>query len=266
MVQKTGSSSSAPVLPSDFVDRGFRARPLKHRSLENALNLNQITPGNVLIVKSSDESERNRIIIKYVIDAATVFADKQSVPVPRLIEAADLARVQALSARLHAYNSFALKMHTADIPSLSYSDRSRHKRLLAGLQIGDAFKTHHHISNLFAEVIRAKVGVHKLDFRAIAADFEISRAALAQSLGLQVYTLYDENANQSELVVRRVKQFLSIMARVEPWAGDAKSAIAWYRNQPIPSLGRKTAEDLVRADQGTKVDAYLDVYESGGFA
>lgn len=95
----------------------------------------------------------------------------------------------------------------------------------------------------------------------------MSKAALAGSLGLAAEAFYvaeavkdDKNASQ------RLHDFLTIMARVEPWAGGPKQAIDWYRNQPIPSLGNETAEALVQQDKGELVRSYLDQYAAGGFA
>lgn len=51
-----------------------------------------------------------------------------------------------------------------------------------------------------------------------------------------------------------------------PWAGSAPQAFAWYRAQPLPSFGDRTAEDLVKEGQAEAVKAYLSRIAVGGYA
>ena len=39
---------------------------------------------------------------------------------------------------------------------------------------------------------------------------------------------------------------LEIVARVTDWAGGERQAMAWYRAEPIPAFGGRTAESLVK--------------------
>lgn len=57
-----------------------------------------------------------------------------------------------------------------------------------------------------------------------------------------------------------------IIARITPWAGSSDLASAWYRSQPIPAFGNRTAEALVRAGRARLVHEYLDSIAVGGFA
>jgi hypothetical protein len=43
-------------------------------------------------------------------------------------------------------------------------------------------------------------------------------------------------------------------------------AYAWYRAQPLPSFGDRTAESLVREGRAADVLAYLDRIAEGGYA
>jgi hypothetical protein len=104
-----------------------------------------------------------------------------------------------------------------------------------------------------------------LNIDAVATDFCMSRAALAGCLGLSA-EIFCAGRTDGKVAGQRLQQFLSIMARVEPWAGGPQEAIDWYRNQPIPSLGNETAEVLVQQDKGELVRSYLDHYAAGGFA
>ena len=99
----------------------------------------------------------------------------------------------------------------------------------------------------------------------ITSDFGMSRAALAESLGLKADTFYLSAADAPKATEDRLQKFLTIMGVIEPWAGGPKQAIDWYRNQPIPSLGNLTAEVLVQQDNGELVRSYLDHYAAGGF-
>jgi hypothetical protein len=57
-----------------------------------------------------------------------------------------------------------------------------------------------------------------------------------------------------------------IIERITPWAGSSDQASAWYRSQPIPAFGNRTAEALVRAGKSGLVHEYLDSIAIGGFA
>lgn len=59
---------------------------------------------------------------------------------------------------------------------------------------------------------------------------------------------------------------LEILGRVEEWSGGPKQAMSWYRAQPIPAFGGRTAESLVKEGRATAVREYLDHVALGGFA
>jgi hypothetical protein len=65
---------------------------------------------------------------------------------------------------------------------------------------------------------------------------------------------------------RAAEEATKIVRRVTPWAGSSDQASAWYRNQPIPAFGNRTAEALVRAGKAGLVHEYLDSIAVGGFA
>jgi hypothetical protein len=65
---------------------------------------------------------------------------------------------------------------------------------------------------------------------------------------------------------RAAEEATKIIKRVTPWAGSADQASAWYRSQPIPAFGNRTAEAIVRAGKAKIVHAYLDSIALGGFA
>jgi hypothetical protein len=59
---------------------------------------------------------------------------------------------------------------------------------------------------------------------------------------------------------------LEIIGRVTEWAGGKDQAMAWYRAEPIPAFGGRTAEFLVKDGKAGAVRDYLDHVALGGFA
>jgi hypothetical protein len=59
---------------------------------------------------------------------------------------------------------------------------------------------------------------------------------------------------------------LEVIVRVMPWAGGQQQAMAWYRAQPIPAFGGRTAESLVKEGKASVVRDYLDLAALGNFA
>ena len=66
--------------------------------------------------------------------------------------------------------------------------------------------------------------------------------------------------------VTRLAEMAEILNRVAGWAGGRAQAVAWYRSEPIPAFGDRTAELLVKSGQATALRDYLDSIAMGGFA
>jgi hypothetical protein len=64
----------------------------------------------------------------------------------------------------------------------------------------------------------------------------------------------------------RVREMLEIVNRISAWAGGTERAFAWYRAEPIPAFGSRTAESLVKEGKAAAVRDYLDHVAMGGFA
>ena len=62
------------------------------------------------------------------------------------------------------------------------------------------------------------------------------------------------------------REAADVLARIQAVAGGEAEALAWYHDQPIPALGGRTVETLVRMGQGAAVRQYLDTLATGGFA
>jgi hypothetical protein len=105
-----------------------------------------------------------------------------------------------------------------------------------------------------------------VDVDKVAAEFNFTKASLAQSLGFAEETLQRFSRVSAQKTQQRLREMLEILTRVEPWAGGMPQAMGWYRGQGIPALGDQTAEALVKNDQAAIVRAYLDGLATGAFA
>lgn len=100
----------------------------------------------------------------------------------------------------------------------------------------------------------------------VADSFGMSRGQLAETVGLARESLYKVKRNQAPKTQTRMKEMLEIISRVTEWAGGKEQAMAWYRAQPIPAFGGRTAEALVKDGKAGAVRDYLDHLAVGGFA
>ena len=100
----------------------------------------------------------------------------------------------------------------------------------------------------------------------VADAFCLTKFQLADILGLSRETLYKQSRAQAPKTQARMRDMLDIISFVEDWAGGKLQAMAWYRAQPIPELGGRTAESLVKDGRASWVRAHLDRIAMGGFA
>jgi hypothetical protein len=110
------------------------------------------------------------------------------------------------------------------------------------------------------------VGSGHVDVDKVAAEFNLTKASLAQALGFAEETLQRSARASAQKTQQRLREMLEILTRVAPWAGGMPQAMGWYRGQGIPALGDQTAEALVKSDQAAVVRAYLDGIATGAFA
>jgi hypothetical protein len=66
--------------------------------------------------------------------------------------------------------------------------------------------------------------------------------------------------------VTQLDAMQAIVSRVSAWAGGEAQAIRWYRTQPIPAFGGRTAESLVDSGEVSALRDYLDHLSMGGYA
>ena len=112
--------------------------------------------------------------------------------------------------------------------------------------------------------VAAKGG--KLSVEVVAQSLGMSKAQLAETAGVSIETLYRANRAGSAKTQTRLKEMLEIVDRVAGWAGGKDQAMAWYRAEPLPEFGGRTAESLVKDGKATAVRDYLDHVALGGFA
>lgn len=100
----------------------------------------------------------------------------------------------------------------------------------------------------------------------VADGFGMSKSQLAETAGLARETLYRPERVGAPKAQGRLREMLEIISRVTDWAGGKDQAMAWYRAQPLPAFGGRTAEALVKDGKAAAVRDYLDHMALGGFA
>jgi uncharacterized protein (DUF2384 family) len=100
----------------------------------------------------------------------------------------------------------------------------------------------------------------------VAARFGMSKSQLAETIGLSRETVYRPARVEAQKTQARAIEMLEILGRIVDWAGGEKQAMAWYRAEPIPAFGGRTAEALVKEGKAAAVRDYLDHVATGGFA
>ena len=105
-----------------------------------------------------------------------------------------------------------------------------------------------------------------VELEAVLSALQLSRHQLAEAAGLQPRDLKASSSQISTEARQRIHEMLEIIGRLSPWAGGVPQALAWYRAEPIPALGGRPAEALVKTGQAAAVMRYLDHIATGGFA
>ncbi|MCR4377678.1 MAG: MbcA/ParS/Xre antitoxin family protein [Rhodospirillales bacterium] len=100
----------------------------------------------------------------------------------------------------------------------------------------------------------------------MAEIFHITKAELANATGLSRDAVSKTARLDTRATQSRLLDTVQIVNRVLPWCGSVMQAYAWYRSQPLPSFGDKTAEDLVKEGRAEAVKSYLSRIAEGGYA
>ena len=100
----------------------------------------------------------------------------------------------------------------------------------------------------------------------LTAALGISKRELAETTGVPAGNLNRKARANSAQTQNRLRETAEILNRVTLWAGGIRQAFAWYRSEPLPEFGGRTAESLVKSGKAAAVRDYLDHVALGGFA
>lgn len=98
------------------------------------------------------------------------------------------------------------------------------------------------------------------------SNYGLSKKQLAETIGLAPGALYKASRMNAAKTQSRLREMNEILTRVSAWAGGPEQAMAWYRTEPIPAFGGRTAEQLLKSGQAAALCDYLDSMGLGGFA
>jgi hypothetical protein len=101
---------------------------------------------------------------------------------------------------------------------------------------------------------------------ALAKVLHITQNDLADVTGLSRDSVSKSSRCKNRPTQARLRDTVEIINRVSEWSGGVGRAFAWFRSQPLPSFGDKTAEDLVKEGRAEAVKAYLARIADGGYA
>jgi uncharacterized protein (DUF2384 family) len=97
----------------------------------------------------------------------------------------------------------------------------------------------------------------------IAAAWRTTGAEVAASAGLGRDAVQRRERVTSDRVQRRLRQMVEIVNKAEPRFGSALMAYAWYRSEPLPGLGGRTAMTMLQEGRADEVLALIDAVDSG---
>lgn len=100
----------------------------------------------------------------------------------------------------------------------------------------------------------------------LAKVLHITQYDLADVTGLSRDSVSKTARCKTRSTQTRLRDTVEIINRVAEWSGGVGRAFAWFRSQPLPSFGDKTAEDLVKEGRADAVKAYLARLADGGYA
>jgi hypothetical protein len=101
---------------------------------------------------------------------------------------------------------------------------------------------------------------------ALVEEYGLTKKQLAETVGLPPEALYKQARFGAAKTQSRLREMNEILTRVAGWAGGRAQAMAWYRAEPIPAFGGRTAESIVKSGQAGQLRDYLDSIALGGFA
>lgn len=100
----------------------------------------------------------------------------------------------------------------------------------------------------------------------LAEVLHITKTELAKATGLSRDAVSKRDRRDARQTQTRLRDTVEIINRVTSWTGSTGRAFAWFRSQPLPSFGDRTAEDLVKDGRAQAVKDYLSRVAEGGYA
>ncbi|ROO24130.1 XRE family transcriptional regulator [Salinisphaera japonica YTM-1] len=101
---------------------------------------------------------------------------------------------------------------------------------------------------------------------ALAQTLHVTKSELAAAIGLSADSSRERERERSGPTQRRMRDVVEILNRVSHWTGSDMQAYAWYRSEPLPAFGQRTASDLVAEGLADAVKTHLSRIAVGGFA
>lgn len=102
--------------------------------------------------------------------------------------------------------------------------------------------------------------------RKIADTLRTTSEDVARSAGLGKDAIQRKDRMGSDKTQRRLREMVEILNKVEPRFGSPLMAYAWYRSEPLPGFGGRTAMQMVHEGQATEVLELIDAVDAGVFA
>lgn len=119
-------------------------------------------------------------------------------------------------------------------------------------------------ANVFLQQIVDRDGL--VETGRLSNELRITKTELAIASGLSRDAVSKSVRLRAQATQARLRDMAEIINRILPWAGSVPQAFAWYRAQPLPSFGDRTAEDLVKEGRAEVVKNYLSRVAVGGYA
>ena len=100
----------------------------------------------------------------------------------------------------------------------------------------------------------------------MAGAFAMPEEQLAETAGLPPAMFEKGTGRDDPDAQRRLREMLEIIDFVQGWADGPVQAMTWYRAEPLPAFGGRTAEALVKSGQAAAVRDHLGHLATGGYA
>jgi putative thioredoxin len=169
-------------------------------------------------------------------------------------------KVTLVKMNIDEHPQMASQLGIQSIPAVIAFDKGQPVDRFVGALPESAIRT-------FIEGVVRPLGSRSSSLEGAAVDdYGLTKKQLAETAGLAPESLYKRERLSAPKTQTRLREMSEILTRVSAWAGGRAQAMAWYRAEPIPAFGGRTAESLVKSGQAGQLRDYLDSIAIGGFA